>query len=83
MLALEGMSVAGIGAVLGIALGTGLGWAATYLIMSLEPTGPRLGVYPWQLAIMLGGAILAGLVASALPGRRAAKTPPAAALAME
>jgi putative ABC transport system permease protein len=83
MLALEGMSVAGIGAVLGIVLGTGLGWAGTYLMMSLSDSGPRLGTYPWQLAVMLVGGILAGLVASVLPGRRAAKTPPAAALAME
>jgi putative ABC transport system permease protein len=82
MLALEGMSVSGIGAAIGIVLGTGLGWAGTYLALSVVGT-PTLGWYPGQLAAVFGGSILAGLVASALPGRRAARTSPAAALATE
>jgi putative ABC transport system permease protein len=82
MLALEGMSVAGIGAAIGIVLGVGLGWAGAYLIFSLEES-PQLGLYPWQIAATFGISVLAGLIASILPGRRAARTPPAAALAME
>jgi putative ABC transport system permease protein len=83
MLALEGMSVAGIGAGIGIALGIGLGWAGAYLVASMALGATCLGLYPWQIAAVFGGAILAGLIASALPGRRAARTSPAAALAME
>jgi putative ABC transport system permease protein len=83
MLALEGMTVAGIGAAIGMVLGVGLGWSGTYLIMSLTDSGARLGAYPWHLIVVGVGALVAGLVASALPGRRAARTPPAAALAME
>jgi putative ABC transport system permease protein len=83
MLALEGMSVAGIGAGIGIVLGAGLGWAGAYLIASMALGTASLGMYPWQIAAVFGGAIVAGLVASALPGLRAARTSPAAALAME
>ncbi|MDR0432726.1 MAG: FtsX-like permease family protein [Bifidobacteriaceae bacterium] len=82
MLALEGMSVSGIGAGIGLVLGTGLGLAGAYLLASVTGDA-RLALYPGQIAVLFVGAILAGLVASALPGRRASRTAPAAALAME
>jgi putative ABC transport system permease protein len=82
MLAIEGGLVSGVGALLGTLIGVAFGWAGATLLFSAS-RATALAVAPGQLAAALGIAVAAGLLASVLPGRRAANTPPAAALAME
>ncbi|ADG75283.1 protein of unknown function DUF214 [Cellulomonas flavigena DSM 20109] len=82
MLATEGMLIAGVGALVGTALGLLYGWAGASTV--LGPLGDvRLSV-PWaHVGVVLVVALLAGLVASALPARAAARTPPVAALGVD
>jgi putative ABC transport system permease protein len=82
-LAVEGMLIAGSGALLGTVLGTSYGWIGARTVLGSVADGVTLAV-PWRdLALVLVVALLAGLAASVLPGRRAARTSPVAALAAE
>jgi len=82
MLAIEGMLIAGVGAVLGAALGLLYGWAGA--VITFGEIGDVILVIPWQdLALLLVVALAAGLLASVLPGRAAARTSPVAALAVD
>ncbi|ACL40237.1 protein of unknown function DUF214 [Pseudarthrobacter chlorophenolicus A6] len=80
MLALEAALVAGVAALLGSALGTVYGWlGARSALGSLAAVTP---VVPWlQLAGVLAVAVVAGLVASVIPARRAARLSPVEGLA--
>jgi putative ABC transport system permease protein len=82
MLAVEGMLISGIGAFSGIVLGVLYGWAgATATIGALwDPvlTVPFINLLP----VFLGGMVV-GLLASVLPGRKAARTSPVSALGEE
>ncbi|GGM37672.1 ABC transporter permease [Promicromonospora citrea] len=82
MLAVEGMLIAGVGAVLGIVLGLIFGWsgAATALALMGEV---RYAVPLTDIALVLGISLVAGLLASVVPARTAVRTPPVAALAVE
>nr|BFF20533.1 hypothetical protein GCM10025730_40540 [Promicromonospora thailandica] len=81
-LAVEGMLIAGVGAVLGIVLGLVYGWAGATAALGGVGTVPF--VVPWvEVAVMLGIALVAGLVASVVPARAAVRTRPVAALAAE
>jgi putative ABC transport system permease protein len=81
-LGVEGMLIAGVGALLGVLLGLVYGWAGSAIIFGAFGD-LRLAV-PWRdLAIVLVVAVAAGLVASVLPARRAARTSPVAALGVE
>ncbi|WNB86294.1 FtsX-like permease family protein [Cellulomonas sp. ATA003] len=74
-LALEGTLIAGVGAVLGIVLGVAYGWAGAVTVLGVIGD-VRLDV-PWgQLLLVLGVSVAAGLIASVLPGRSAARTSP-------
>ncbi|GAA1861514.1 ABC transporter permease [Myceligenerans crystallogenes] len=82
MLAVEGMLIAGVGAVLGIVLGLVYGWAgaATALSVMGEVTYP----VPWvDLAVVLAVSLVAGLIASVAPARNALRASPVEALAAE
>ncbi len=80
MLGWEGVLLAFIGAVLGIVLGGVYGVAGIWCI--LGGAFPVTITIPWvQIAAVLVLAVLAGWAASVLPGRRAARTAPAQALA--
>jgi putative ABC transport system permease protein len=82
MLAVEGMLIAGVGAVIGVALGLLYGWAGAAVVFG--EIGDVVLVVPWpHLALILAVALAAGLVASVLPGRAAARTSPVAALAVD
>lgn len=82
MLAIEGMLIAGVGSVLGIALGLLYGWAGA--ATALGVVGDVSLAVPWRdLGLVLVVALLAGLVASVVPGRTAARTSPVAALAVD
>jgi putative ABC transport system permease protein len=81
-LAIEGMLIAGVGAVLGVVLGVLYGWAGA--TTALSAMGQVSLVVPWlDVAVMLGVALVAGLVASVVPARAAVRTRPVAALAAE
>ncbi|WP_425956273.1 ABC transporter permease [Xylanimonas sp. McL0601] len=82
MLAVEGMLIAGVGAVLGIVLGLAYGWAGS--LAALGVVGPVELSVPWRdLALVAVVALVAGLVASVAPGRSAVRPSPVAALATE
>ena len=82
MPAIEGMLIAGVGAVLGIGLGLVYGWAGAATM--LGSIGPVQLAVPWRdLGLVLLVALVAGFVASVLPGRAAARTSPVAALAVD
>ncbi len=81
-LAIEGMLIAGVGAVLGVVLGLLYGWAGAATALSVMGEVPL--VVPWaDIATVLGVALVAGLVASVVPARAAVRTHPVAALAAE
>jgi putative ABC transport system permease protein len=80
-MAVEGVLIAGTGAVVGVLLGLLYGWAGSTAV--LGQIGPVELRVPWtDLGAVLLVAVVAGVVASVLPGRSAARTPPVAALAV-
>jgi putative ABC transport system permease protein len=82
MLAIEGALIAGVGAALGIVLGVLYGWAGS--ATALGAMGDvALAVTWWHLVLVLVVALAAGMLASVLPGRAAARTSPVAALGVD
>jgi putative ABC transport system permease protein len=82
MLAVEGMLIAGVGAVLGIVLGLLYGWAGS--LAGLGVMGPVELAVPWRDIILVAViALAAGLIASVAPGRTAARPSPVVALAAD
>ncbi|OFI39686.1 cell division protein FtsX [Arthrobacter sp. SW1] len=80
MLALEAVLVAGVAAVLGSALGVAYGWLGAK--SALGPVANVVPVVPWaQLLGVFAVAVVAGLLASVLPARRAARLSPVQGLA--
>lgn len=82
MLAVEAVLIAGVAAMIGIALGMLYGWlgaqAALGTVAVVTPS------FPWlQLAGVLIVAAVAGLAASVVPARRAARLSPVQGLAVE
>ncbi len=71
MIRLESVVIAGFGAAMGVVLGTALGAAVIVALKDLGLTTPSI---PWRLlGVYFLVAILAGLLAAALPARRAAR----------
>jgi len=82
MLAVEGLLIALVGAVLGVLLGLVYGWAGA--AAALGWAGTPVIVVPWRdVLLMLLVAAVAGLVASVAPARSAVRTSPVEALASE
>lgn len=80
MLAWEGVLLALVGAVLGLLIGSVYGVLGIQAL--LGSTYPVAITIPWaQLALVLALSVVAGGLASVLPGRAAARTAPAEALA--
>lgn len=81
-LAIEGLLITLVGSVLGIALGLAYGWIGTTAALGLIGD-VRLAV-PWRdLGLVLLVGLAAGLGASVLPARRAVRTSPVEALAVD
>ncbi|MGN9767224.1 ABC transporter permease [Micromonospora sp. SD12] len=79
MLAVEAVLMALVGALLGVGLGTGVSAAAMALLARIS--GDFAVVLPvGQLGLILGVAVVAALVASVLPARRALSRPVVEAL---
>lgn len=85
MLAVESLLMALVAAGLGIVLGLIYGWTGTSALMGGQTVdGAVEYAVPGKLLIVIAAvAAVAGLVASVLPARRAAKVAPAGALATE
>ena len=82
MLAIEGMLIASVGAVLGAGFGLLYGWSGASVLLSA--LGPVTLAVPWRdLGLVMAVALAAGLLASVLPGRAAARTSPVAALTVD
>lgn len=80
-LAVEGVLLATVSAVLGILLGIGYAWAGVQSLMPADTTaGLALPIGSLVAVVVL--AVAAGLLASVLPARRAARIAPAAVLAL-
>jgi putative ABC transport system permease protein len=80
LLAWEAVLVAGVAAVLGVALGGAYGLIGAASV--LGGLGDLVLVVPWlQVGAIVAVATVAGLLASVLPARRAARTAPVAAIA--
>jgi putative ABC transport system permease protein len=80
LLAWEAVLVAGVAAVLGVLLGGAYGLIGAASV--LGGLGDVVLAVPWlQVATIVAVATLAGLLASVLPARRAARTAPVAAIA--
>ncbi|ACQ81070.1 protein of unknown function DUF214 [Beutenbergia cavernae DSM 12333] len=81
-LAVEGFLLAFVGALVGVALGLGYGWIGGVLLLRFGGTADL--VVPWaHIGAVLAIAAVAGVVASVLPGRSAARVSPVAALAAD
>lgn len=79
MIMLESVQMTVYGAILGVLLGLGLGWA---FLTVLEAKGLTTIVVPWPLiGTVLAGSFVVGLLAAVWPAGRAAKTPPLDAIA--
>jgi putative ABC transport system permease protein len=85
MLAVESLLMALVAAGLGIALGLVYGWTGTSALMGGQTVdgGVEYAVPGTLLIVIAAVAAVAGLLASVLPARRAAKVAPAGALATE
>ena len=82
LLANEALLISGSAAVLGTALGIAYGWAGTLtLLHGTTSHSPTLAVPYGRLALIVVVAVLAGVLASVLPARRAVRLSPTAALA--
>ena len=80
LLAWEAVLVAGVAAVLGVVLGGAYGLIGAASV--LGEIGDVVLVVPWlQVGAIVAVATIAGLLASVLPARRAARTAPVAAIA--
>lgn len=81
MVTVESVVISVFGALLGVAVGVGLGSAVTY---ALRDEGINQLVMPWaQMGIFLGLAALVGVVAAALPAVRSARLNVLGAIAHE
>ncbi|QNF95604.1 ABC transporter permease [Janibacter sp. YB324] len=82
MLAVEAVLLAVVGTLLGAVLGAGYAWVGVTALLGEFTDAPL--VLPWSQLLAVGaGAVIAGLLASVLPARRAARVAPAAALAAD
>lgn len=79
MITVESVQIALFGALMGMLLGLGMGWA---FISVLADDGLDSMTVPWlMLLIMLVGSAIVGVLAALWPAQRAAKTPPLDAIA--
>ncbi len=80
MMAIEGMLIAGVGGVIGIVLGTAFGWIGAATLTG-SAFGFHLAFPVLQVLAIVAVAVIAGLLASVLPGRAAANESVVAGLA--
>lgn len=80
-LAFEGVMLALVGCVIGIVAGLVYGWVGSQLLLGVAVDGIIGVTVPWlAIAAVVVVAVVAGVLASVLPARRAVKVPPVVAL---
>lgn len=82
-LALEAALLSVVATLLGSVLGVSFAWVAVQAMVQPVVDGAGLVLPAGQLTIVVAVAAVAGLLAGVLPARRAARTAPAAGLAVE
>ncbi|HET9423388.1 MAG TPA: ABC transporter permease [Nocardioides sp.] len=82
-LALEAVLLSAVAAVLGTTLGASFAWVAVQAMVQPVVDNAELVLPLGQLGLVVAVAAAAGLLAGVLPARRAARTAPAAGLALE
>jgi putative ABC transport system permease protein len=80
MLTVEGVFMAAVAALSGLIVGVALAWAGVGILLGTARGRTLLAVDPVQLGLTGLGAVLAGGLASLLPGASVARTAPAQAL---
>jgi len=81
-LGLEALTLAGVGTIVGLALGVAYGLGGAYALFGSEMTITT--EIPWaRLGLVAAVALAAGWLASVIPARRAARVSPSAALATD
>lgn len=84
LLAHESLMIAATSAIIGIVLGIGYGWIGTITLMhGALSHSPTLVVPVWELLGVAGAALVAGVLASVVPARRAVRLSPVEGLATE
>ena len=86
MLVVEAIALVGIGTVIGLIAGVFFGWLGVSTVFSVMPEGVmdlRLSLDPWYTLGLILVCLIAAVLASILPGRRAANATPTEALAVE
>ena len=83
MLLIEALLISGSGALAGIVMGVGFGLVGTKAVFAAAGMAPAYVLPWWQLGAAVLVMVLAAVVASWWPGRRAARTSPVEALASE
>lgn len=79
LITLEAVQIAVYGALVGVVIGLFLGWA---FLRVLETQGIRVIAVPWeQIAAMILGSGVVGVLAAVWPAIKASRTPPLAAIA--
>ena len=82
-LALEAVLLSAVAAVLGTTLGASFAWVAVQAMVQPAIDNAELVLPLGQLGLVVAVSAVAGLLAGVLPARRAARTAPAAGLALE
>lgn len=81
-LAVEGLLLAMVATLLGVAIGLAFAWVAVEVLVA-EMIVTSFSVPIWQLAVMVVVAGVSGVLASVIPSRRAAQVSPAEGLALQ
>lgn len=86
MLLVEALAMVAVGTVIGLIAGSFFGWLGVKTAISSMSEGVmelRFALDPWYTTGLIGVCLLAAVLASILPGRRAANATPTEALAAE
>lgn len=86
MLLVEAAALVGIGTAIGLVAGVFFGWLGVSSAVGMMPAGTmdlRLSIDPWYTIGLIGICFASAVLASLVPGRRAAKATPTEALAVE
>ena len=79
MIQLEAVQMSVFGALCGVVVGVFAGWCVVTVLQDKGMSSPHV---PWsQVALMMAGSVVVGLLAALVPAQKAASTPPLEAIA--
>lgn len=81
-LAWEGVMLAVVATVMGIAIGIAFAWVGVKVLVGAMMLETNLSIPFWQLGVVVVVSVLAGVLASVVPARKAAKVSPAEGLSL-